>query len=153
MSRLELKIPPPLVGLLCASLMYGIDLIYPQQWLAPPLALAGGVLLAMAGIAIDLISVWQFRRVRTTINPLKPQSSSALVTHGIYGYSRNPMYLGMLMILCGWALYLGNLLALPCLPLFVAYLTRFQIVPEERVMASLFGTPFVDYCQRVRRWC
>lgn len=153
MSRLELKIPPPLVGLLCASLMYGIDLIYPQQWLAPPLALAGGVLLAMGGIAIDLISVWQFHRARTTINPLKPQASSALVTHGIYGYSRNPMYLGMLTILCGWALYLGNLLALPCLPLFVAYLTRFQIVPEERVMARLFGRPFVDYCQRVRRWC
>lgn len=153
MSRLELKIPPPLVGLLCASLMYGIDLICPQQWLAPPLALAGGVLLAIGGIAIDLISVWQFHRAHTTINPLKPQSSSALVTHGIYGYSRNPMYLGMLTILCGWALYLGNLLALPCLPLFVAYLTRFQIVPEERVMARLFGTPFADYCQRVRRWC
>lgn len=153
MSRLELKIPPPLVGLLHASLMYGIDRIYPQQWLAPPLALAGGLLLALGGIAIDLISVWQFRRARTTINPLKPQSSSALVTQGIFGFSRNPMYLGMLTILCGWALYLGNLLALPCLPLFVAYLTRFQIMPEERVLTRLFGPAFVDYCQRVRRWC
>lgn len=149
---METKIPPPIIALLHAALMYGIDQIWPQQWLAPPLALLAGVLLASPGILLDGFGVWQFLRAHTTINPLRPQRSSALVTDGLYRVSRNPMYLGMLLLLCGWSVYLANLLALPVLGLFVLTLNRLQIQPEERILRELFGQPYLDYCQRVRRW-
>ena len=149
---MENKIPPPIIALLHAALMYGIDHIWPQQWLAPPLALLAGVLLASPGILLDGIGVWQFLRARTTVNPLRPQRSSALVTGGLYRISRNPMYLGMLLLLCGWCVYLANPLALAVLPLFVLIINRLQIQPEERALQQLFGQPYLDYCQRVRRW-
>jgi protein-S-isoprenylcysteine O-methyltransferase Ste14 len=74
------------------------------------------------------------------------------VTSGIYGFTRNPMYLGMLFVLIGWALYLGNALALLLLPVFIFYMNRFQIEPEERVLTTLFGPEFLEYASRVRRW-
>ena len=149
---METKIPPPIIALLHAALMYGIDHIWPQQWLAPPLALLAGVLLASPGILLDGIGVWQFLRARTTVNPLRPQRSSVLVTGGLYRISRNPMYLGMLLLLFGWCVYLANPLALAVLPLFVFTINRLQIQPEERILRQLFGQPYLDYCQRVRRW-
>jgi len=81
-----------------------------------------------------------------------PSKASSLVVTGIYGYTRNPMYLGGLVMLSAWALFLAKLSACFFLPLFVAYLTRFQIIPEERVLRARFGTEFDDYTKRVRRW-
>jgi protein-S-isoprenylcysteine O-methyltransferase Ste14 len=78
--------------------------------------------------------------------------ASSLVVTGIYRHTRNPMYLGGLVMLSGWALFLATLSACLFLPLFVAYLTRFQIIPEEKVLRARFGTEFDDYVKRVRRW-
>lgn len=151
-QKLETRIPPPLLMLLCAGLMYGVDRQWPQQWLPQPPAGMLGLLLAACGAALDLAGLLQFRRARTTVNPLKPATSKALVTSGVYRISRNPMYAGMLLLLGGWGLYLGNLLALAGLPLFVTTLTRLQILPEERILQRLFGDEYRNYCQRVRRW-
>ncbi|MCU0761252.1 MAG: isoprenylcysteine carboxylmethyltransferase family protein [Steroidobacteraceae bacterium] len=161
MAGLELKVPPPLVGLACALVMKGIALGGTEA-LAPgpadalsvgwPLLRVVAVALVLAGLAIDVVGVLSFRRARTTINPLKPANSSALVTSGIYGLTRNPMYLGMATLLLGWAAWLGTPWALAGVALFVAWITRFQIVPEERVLARLFGADFEAYRARVRRW-
>jgi protein-S-isoprenylcysteine O-methyltransferase Ste14 len=104
------------------------------------------------GIAIAVAGVREFRRARTTVNPLTPAAASAMVRSGIYRHTRNPMYLGMLLMLAGWAVWLASVAALAVLPAFVLYLNRLQIEPEERALASLFGRDFEDYRRSVRRW-
>ena len=113
---------------------------------------AAAIVIALIGAAIDLAGLIAFRRAKTTINPLKPQNSSSLVTGGIYRYTRNPMYLGMLAFLLAWSAYLAQPLALLGPLAFVLYINRFQIIPEERVLAGLFGEEFTAYTNRVRRW-
>jgi protein-S-isoprenylcysteine O-methyltransferase Ste14 len=92
-----------------------------------------------------------FRKAKTTVNPLKPHASS-LVTWGVYAISRNPMYLGGLIMLLGWAIFLPNALAFVFLPIYVLYINWFQIAPEERALTSLFGQTYVAYQMRARRW-
>ena len=93
-----------------------------------------------------------FRRARTTVNPLKPESASALVISGIYRHTRNPMYLGFAIILLGWCVLLGSAWAVLGVAGFVLYIGRFQIRPEERALRELFGAEFDAFCSRVRRW-
>ena len=149
---LELRIPPVLLVLVTASGMFLLARAFPQWTLAlpgrTPLALA----LAAAGVAVALAGVAAFRRARTTVNPITPQASSALVVSGVYRFSRNPMYLGFLLLLGGWAVQLAHVLAPLLLPLFVAWMNRFQIQPEERALAARFGDGYAAYARRVRRW-
>lgn len=152
MPLLELRIPPPVVAALCAVVMWfagrlapALDFDFPGRF---PLIL----ILVVAGILVGGIALSLFARARTTVNPLKPRESSALVTRGLYRWTRNPMYLGMLIVLVAWALLVANGLAFVGLPLFMLYLNRFQIGPEERVLRERFGAQFDDYCGRVRRW-
>lgn len=105
-----------------------------------------------AGVIIGLIAVVAFRKANTTVNPTKPGTTSAMVTSGIYRYSRNPMYVGFLLALTGWAAFLSHTLAFALLPAFVVYMNRFQISPEERALTANFGSQFVTYKQAVRRW-
>jgi len=152
MRGLELKVPPPAVALVTAVLMWLVSRAAAALAFEFP---AGNILaigLAAAGIIIAVAGVLTFRRARTTLNPTKPESSSSLVSWGIYRVTRNPMYLGLLLELTGWAIFLSNWLAFVFLPVFIVYIHRFQIVPEERVLTSLFGGEFVAYQSRVRRW-
>jgi protein-S-isoprenylcysteine O-methyltransferase Ste14 len=152
MKYLELKVPPLALGLLAALLMWLADRTLP--WMTLQLAWAGpvaGILLA-AGVAVALAGVVSFRLAGTTVNPLRPGSARELVRSGIYRATRNPMYLGMLLGLLAWALWLRHPVSLMLAPVFVLYMTRFQILPEERALASLFGQEFQDYASRVRRW-
>jgi protein-S-isoprenylcysteine O-methyltransferase Ste14 len=117
----------------------------PFQWFA-------GLIMGLCGIAVCALGVREFKRARTTVNPTKPQSSSALVKSRIYRRTRNPMYLGFLLILMGLAILAANLVAFLTLPAFVLYLNQFQIKPEERALTSLFGDEFKAYRSSVRRW-
>jgi protein-S-isoprenylcysteine O-methyltransferase Ste14 len=99
-----------------------------------------------------LAALGQFRRARTTTNPLKPDTTSALVTSGAFAYSRNPMYLGLALILAGWAFWLGALTPWLVLPLFIAAITTLQILPEEAALARLFGADFAAYRRSTERW-
>lgn len=107
---------------------------------------------AVAGAIIIGLGILSFRRANTTVHPMKPDTSSSLVVSGIYHVTRNPMYLGFFLILIGWAILLSNLLSFVLLPAFVLYMNRFQIEPEERALASLFGPAFESYRSSVRRW-
>ena len=149
---LELKIPPPVVGLLVAATMAGTAYAFLPIPIPATAKAAAAIVIALIGAAIDLAGLIAFRRAKTTINPLKPQNSSSLVTGGIYRYTRNPMYLGMLAFLLAWSAYLAQPLALLGPLAFVLYITRFQIIPEERVLAGVFGDEFTAYTNRVRRW-
>jgi protein-S-isoprenylcysteine O-methyltransferase Ste14 len=151
-DTLELKIMPMALLLICAALMYALHRIVPQLDLILPLNGYLGALLMLAGIAIVLAGAYAFRQAKTTVNPLTPAAASNLVMSGIYRYSRNPMYLGFLLILAGWSQWVANLAAFIVLPAFVLYLNRFQITPEERAMHTRFGEQYANYCQRVKRW-
>lgn len=110
-------------------------------------------LLVAVGLSFDLSGLLAFRASRTTINPLRPERASSLVTGGVYQITRNPMYVGMLFLLLALGLYLAHWPALLLGPLaYVLYLNRFQIAPEERVLLGLFGEEYRAYTGRVRRW-
>ena len=110
------------------------------------------LLLVAAAVLVVIGGVVAFRRAKTTVNPMKPDTASSLVVSGIYRYTRNPMYLGFLLLLMAWAAALSNVLALVSLLAFVLYMNRFQIVPEERMLASRFAQDYAEYRARVRRW-
>jgi len=152
MQVLELKVPPVVVTLAAALLMWGLTRLAPPLETGVPWRFGVAACLFGAGLAVGLAGVVSIRRARTTVNPVRPDSASALVSTGIYGYSRNPMYLGLLLGLLGWAAWLGQLLTLPVLPGFVLYMNRFQIRPEERALRQLFGEQFERYCGQVGRW-
>jgi protein-S-isoprenylcysteine O-methyltransferase Ste14 len=127
-------------------------------WLLPSLRwpFPGHQVLAVAaviaGALISAAGVVQFRRARTTVNPMNPGASSSLVVAGIYRWTRNPMYLGFLLALIGVASWLASPPALLVLLPFVLYMNRFQIVPEERALAARFAGSFDEYRRCVRRW-
>lgn len=151
-AGLELKVPPVVVVLICAALMWLLSVGTPGVVLSVPFRRSVSACVALAGVASSMLGVVAFHRARTTVNPIKPTLSSALVVSGIYRRSRNPMYLGFLLILLGWALWLGNVLAFAFLAVFIAYMNSFQIGPEERALREIFGDDFKIYCSQVRRW-
>jgi len=148
--QLENRIPPPIVAACIAAAMLGLAWVVPALDFPVPPVLAFPV--AAVGALLDAIALVHFLRRRTTVNPLKPESASALVTGGIYRLTRNPMYLGLATLLLAWAIYLGNLAALAGVPLFILYMNRFQIAPEERALEARFGAEYIAYRARVRRW-
>ena len=115
------------------------------------LAPGAGVLFIM-GVFVMAMAAKSFVTAKTTINPLKPSRASRLVTGGVFRFSRNPIYLGDLLILAAVAVWLGHPANLALLPVFVGYIDRFQIRPEERALSALFGVEYAAYCARVRRW-
>jgi protein-S-isoprenylcysteine O-methyltransferase Ste14 len=147
---LESKVPPPLVTAAVGLLMWGASAATPSVRLPVPFVLAAVV--AIAGLTIEGLGGLELIRRRTTVNPLEPCDASNLVTTGVYRLTRNPIYIGDLLILIGWGLYLASPVALVLVWVFVPYLDRFQIVPEERALGELFGPAYQDYRARVRRW-
>jgi protein-S-isoprenylcysteine O-methyltransferase Ste14 len=152
MRVLELKVPPPAVALVTAILMWLASRGSPTLAFVLPTGNLLAVGLAVIGLIVAISGVVTFRRARTTLNPTKPEDSSSLVSWGIYKITRNPMYLGLLLQLTAWAIFLSNWIAVLFLPVFVVYINRFQIVPEEQALTSLFAREFVAYQSRVRRW-
>ncbi len=150
-NALELKVPPLAVVFLFGALMWVVS-AYSVFTIALPWRSAFAFILYTGGSAIVLAGILTFRRMKTTVNPLTPEATTTMVTSGIYRFTRNPMYLGFLFGLAGWAIDLSNLLAFAFLPLFVWYMNRFQILPEERALASKFSEVFTLYKCSVRRW-
>ncbi len=150
MRALELKVPPPVVAALIAAAMWAAASAVPSMSL--PGSAGAAVALVVAGLGTAVGGVVSLRRAKTTIHPMKPENASVLVTSGIYRLTRNPMYLGLLLVLSAWAVFLSSpwLLAGPLA--FAAYITRFQVLPEERALLRVFGPAYSTYQHRVRRW-
>ncbi len=152
MQFLELKVPPLALMGICALLMWAASAISPFLHFAMAGASALGWGIAALGGLLAALGVAEFRKARTTVDPRTPEKAEALVVGGVYRISRNPMYVGFLLALVGWALYLSNLAAFVFPPLYVAYMNRYQIGPEERHMREKFGGGFDRYVAQVRRW-
>ena len=152
MHVLELKVPPVGVVFVMAGFMWFVAGIVPALEFVFPAREFVAVIFVVAGLATGAMGIVSFARAKTTVNPMKPDSASSLVVSGLYARSRNPMYLGLLVALVGWAIFLSNVLAFLLLPAFILYMNRFQIEPEEKALGVLFGEQFVAYRSRVRRW-
>jgi protein-S-isoprenylcysteine O-methyltransferase Ste14 len=151
-SILELQLPPLATLLLMATLMWLASWATPTLKVPVPARTFLALGFATAGAITSASGVVSFWRAKTTVNPMNPAAASSLVIGGIYTLTRNPMYLGFLLALVGWAVFLANALGFLLLPVFVFYMNTFQIEPEERALASLFGQEFITYKSRVRRW-
>ena len=152
MTALELKVPPVALMLLFALMMWLISTYEAPLSFLLPWRRAIALFVACTGLAIGLGGVVAFRRAKTTVNPITPEATTTMVTSGLYRFSRNPMYLGLLVVLIGWAIFLSHPLAFALLPLFVLYMNRFQIIPEERILSAKFAYQFTAYKETVRRW-
>ncbi len=106
----------------------------------------------ISGFSIILISFQTFKKEKTTINPIKIEKATSLVTSGIFKYSRNPMYLGMVLILISTAVKFNFYGGVLVIVFFVYFITIFQILPEEKAMKKLFGEDFLKYKNKTRRW-
>lgn len=149
---LKTMIPPPVYAISCAALMWLLDKYFPlTDLLASPWSRMGLLIIGI-GVLLDIASLGLFFRSKTTPNPIKPENASKLVISGMYKFTRNPMYLGMLISLTGWWIYLGSLSPVLILPLFILILNVQQIVPEEAVLEKKFGHDYLEYKRRVRRW-
>ena len=144
------RIPPPIVTIIC-----GITIYYSKSFFNQFFSYSNNIIslfLLIFGLLVFLSAVKSFRRQKTTVNPLEPRQASSLVTSGIFKFSRNPMYLGMLIILlslsCKFNLIGGMIISL----FFYIFITKFQIIPEEAAMNELFGNEFIDYSKKTRRW-
>ena len=149
---LALRVPPVALFLVIGLLMWMIS-AWLQSWrITLPGRTVVAVLLLLAAGAIGIAGVRAFGRARTTVDPLRPQKASALVTSGIYRRTRNPMYVALAIALLAWTVWLAHPLALLGVAAFVAWMNRYQIAPEERALRALFGAEFERYCSEVRRW-
>ena len=152
MTMLELKVPPPLGAAVVAAAMYLVSAWTPGLHLLIPAAATIAAALGTAGVAVNVAALWAFRRHRTTVNPLRPDNATALVTDGIFAWTRNPMYLGMTLVALGAALWAGRPLMFLA-PVLVFAVANFFFIPfEEAKMRRQFGEQFDGYTKRVRRW-
>jgi protein-S-isoprenylcysteine O-methyltransferase Ste14 len=149
---MKLLVPPPLVAAISALLMWGIASQFDAARFAFPFQEVLAYALMGLGILIDIVSIVAFRRERTTVTPLAPEKASSLVVTGLYRFTRNPMYLGLLLVIGGIALLLGSFVNGAVIVAFVAYITAFQIKPEEDRLTEVFGARYLAYMQEVRRW-
>lgn len=149
---MKLKLPPVVVVLVFASLMYVLARFLPfgyfdffgRRYLI--------IVLLLLAMCLGVFAMFQFFSSKTTIDPTAPVKATKLVTNGLFRFSRNPMYLALLLLLLAWGIWLGNAFNTLLAAGFVAYMNRYQIIPEEEALNTIFGKQYQQYCLKVRRW-
>lgn len=150
--RIQTKIPPPVYMLFFGMVMYGADQFIPIVEFHSIVLSAVGISLITLAILFDLWSIGLFLFHKTTVNPLTPHNTVHFVTRGLYRYTRNPMYVGLLVMLIGWSLCLGSLSPFLFLFFFVRVITWSQIMPEEKILIEKFGEKYEEYMKKTPRW-
>ena len=147
---MKTKIPPPIIALICIILNYlSTYIINPIKF--PNTEIISGFIF-LVGLFTAIFAILLFKKDKTTVNPLKPEETTTLVTTGIFSITRNPMYLGLFFLISSTVLFFGSWFGIIILIIFVWYINKFQIIPEEQTMEKLFGKKYNDYRQNVRRW-
>lgn len=149
---MKLKIPPPIQTLIAAIAMFGVDNLIELKILKSDYSTSIATVFGGVSVFFIVFAIFRFIKHKTTVNPLKPEDTSFLVTTGVYKYSRNPMYAGMALFLLAWTFILANPLNLIIFITYITFMTYFQIKPEEAALMKLFGEEYAQYCQSVRRW-
>lgn len=152
MKKLEAKIPPAMLFILAAISIWIISKYTAGFEIKNITKNSIVTLITITGLIFGFSGIISFKKSNTSVDPTNPESADTLVSSGIYRVSRNPMYLSLVFLLIAMVLYLESLWSIIVVCLFVVYMNRFQIIPEERAMIKLFGNEYVDYMQRVRKW-
>jgi protein-S-isoprenylcysteine O-methyltransferase Ste14 len=152
MENMKNKIPPPIILLLAGIAMWFVAHSEYAYKIAIPFALVIAIALAASGVFISASAIRQFGSAETTISPLEPDTATSLVHTGVFRRTRNPMYVGLLLVLSGWMIWLQSVSNLVVLFAFLFWLNELQIKPEEAALRKVFGQGYIDYCKRVRRW-
>ncbi|EAS41432.1 isoprenylcysteine carboxylmethyltransferase family protein [Photobacterium profundum] len=150
---MSLKLPPPLLLLLSLGGMYLLTMYWPLWVFVFPGQSFVVLISCFLGAILGLAGIVSFAKARTSIDPRKPQKASRLITSGIYRYSRNPMYLGLVLFQLAAVFYFGAISCFLMLGIFFFFMNNFQIEPEEEVLTAIFGDDYKKYCSEVRRWC
>ncbi len=147
----DVLVPPPVAFALGVAAGWLANRLWPAPFLPQDWPLhAIGFIVAAIGIAIAILAVVQFRRARTSVRPDRP--SSAILSTGPYRYSRNPIYLGMFIVVAGLAFALDSLWQFAALAVLYAVLRWGVVAREEAYLTRKFGDAYLDYFRRVRRW-
>lgn len=152
LRALENKIPPVLLVIICGAVTYLVSQAFPRIGVSQSVGMWLGLLFTAAGLLIASAGALEFRRRKTTIDPMHPGKASALVDSGVYKFSRNPMYVGVAAFLVAFAFFMQSLFLLLSVPLFIVVMNKLQIEPEEVALLSIFGEEYEQYKSRVRRW-
>ena len=147
---MKTKIPPPIIALICIILNYlSTYIINPIKF--PNTEIISGFIF-LVGLLTAIFAILLFKKYKTTVNPIDPEETTTLVTTGIFSITRNPMYLGLFFLISSTVLFFGSWLGIIILVIFVWYINKFQIIPEEQAMEKLFGNKYNEYRKNVRRW-
>lgn len=152
MASLELSVPPPVVAAMALPPMWLLARLLPPVEAPAGSRVALALCIAAIGLAFSIAGALAFRRAGTTVNPMRPERATTLVTTGVYRITRNPMYVGLMFALLAWAVFLASPLSLAGPVLFIAYIDRFQIKPEEAILTAKFGSVYEQYKSTARRW-
>lgn len=152
MHWLELKLPPVVTFALAVCTVWVVQRYIMVFSVGLPFPFVGFAVCFFFSGVFGVSGLWCFWHEKTTVDPVRPDRARQLVDYGIYRVSRNPMYVGLLWLLIGEVYWYGNLLGCFVIAGFVMYLTRYQIIPEERALRDKFGDTYICYCRRVRRW-
>ena len=147
--QMKTLIPPPIVTIVFLFVIFFTKDIFRFSIELPTLL---GYITIVVGLIIIFVAAKQFKAANTTINPTKPETASVLVSNGVFSYSRNPMYLGMLIIIIGFSIIHNLIAIIVFMPLWIIYMINFQIIPEEEAMKILFKEEFLNYSKKTRRW-
>jgi len=146
----NIKIPPPILVIILTSLVYfsstKLELIH------LPYRQSVSVIILIIGLIVIISPVINFIKSKTTVNPVKFKNVNTLVTTGIYRYSRNPMYLGMILIIISTTVYYLNFMSVFSPLIFYIWINKFQISREEIFLEDKFGNEYLKYKSETRRW-
>ncbi|PJC87789.1 hypothetical protein CSW98_01285 [Vibrio sp. HA2012] len=152
MRIVELKIPPVFLFIATGGVMYGLHAVGLSLFVPFPMRFVFFAVCFFASGIFGLGGIYEFRKHKTSVHPVDLHKAVKVVDSGMFSFSRNPMYVGLLLLLTGYAYYLQDLISVGLCGLFVWYMNRFQITPEERHLEQKFGQEYLDYKQKVRRW-
>lgn len=147
-----LKVPPPVLFIATAVLMWLVACLLQSDGKMGFVRLVSCCLFVFSGIGIIATSVYEFYQSKTTLSPIAPEKASTLVISGIYDVMRNPMYVGLILLLVGWGIWLGSFISLILVIGFATYLHFFQVLPEESALSKVFERDYERYLERVPRW-
>tara|TARA_B100000508_G_C11338116_1_gene217767 strand:- start:24 stop:470 length:447 start_codon:yes stop_codon:yes gene_type:complete len=144
------KVPPPIVTLISGLIIFFSRPLFPEYH--SNLINVFSAIFLFFGLLVFFLAVASFKRYKTTVNPLQPSKATHLVISGIFRFTRNPMYLGMSLVLLSLSFKFNLLGGLIVTVFFIMFITKFQIIPEEEAMLSLFQDEFEIYKENTRRW-
>lgn len=141
---------PPVVALVFVLVAYFLGRFIPLPFVMPSVLRYVGAALVVVGVLLGLGAFLEFQKARTTLDP--HGSTTQIVTSGVYRFTRNPIYLGFLLMIIGLPLYLGFVWGIVLAPLYIFLMNHLVIQHEEQYLERKFGDVYTSYTSRVRRW-